>query len=254
MFGLKAGYCASPAYEGFTAQEQALVHSGYVNVRSIWVPRNCPTGIGGATCQSNGTGCSLHNYGIASDIDPFGYGNPHFQAAYGKGWDFSDCKITEKQVLAVEAIKNTNGDKLFRWLGWAIGDTMHFEYQVPPTRTKVDWTTVLGGQPGGTDDVITRATKGIEAEDFQRALNSLGLKDASGAVLKVDGVLGDKTFQAYNKGLAELSGVGWPVSNEVATNSALAAIAAKRTATGVVPHGHSYAPAGHGHTATTEVK
>jgi hypothetical protein len=124
--------------------EQALIDHGYTGVKSVWVPRECPTGIGGNPCLPSGTNCSLHNYGIAVDIDPFGYGNPHFQRRYGDGWDFSDIKLTQDQVEAVETIENTFGERMFRWLGWTIGDTMHFEAQVSPDRCQVDWTTITG--------------------------------------------------------------------------------------------------------------
>lgn len=158
MFGRDAGHCALNAYDGFKALEKTLIATGYTNVQSVWVPRSCPTGISGQTCLSTGTNCSLHNYGIAVDIDPFGYGNPHFQRKYGDRWDFSDCKFTKAQVDAVEAIKNVHGEQFFRWLGWAIGDTMHFELQVHPTRTAVNWDTVPGGI--GAQMFCTKGDKG----------------------------------------------------------------------------------------------
>lgn len=145
LFGRNAGVVAAPAYDGMLALEAALVATGYRDVKSVWIPRECPTGISGKTCQADGTSCSLHNYGIAVDIDPFGYGNPHFFKKFGDGWDFDDCKLTEDQVLAVEDIENKWGEQYFRWLGWPIGDTMHFELQVPPDRTEVNWLSTPGG-------------------------------------------------------------------------------------------------------------
>lgn len=150
LFGRHAGTVPGIAYDGFKALEVALLASGYLGVQSVWIPRPCSAGgIGGQTCKPDGSGCSLHNYRIAVDIDPFGYGNPYFRYSSGKGipysaglWDFSDTKITRPQVEAVEAIRNTDGEVYFRWLGWAIGDSMHFEFQVPPSRTNVDWTSV----------------------------------------------------------------------------------------------------------------
>lgn len=151
LFGRNAGYCAAPMYDAFKAQEMALTAKGYTDVKSIWVPRNCPTGIGGQSCEADGTNCSLHNYGVADDIDPFGHGNPHFYVGWGKmpkdwnrPWNFSDIKLTRAQVEAVEAIRNVQGEQMFRWLGWINGDTMHFEGQVPPSRCEVDWFTVAG--------------------------------------------------------------------------------------------------------------
>lgn len=194
MFGRFAGEVARPMYDPMKAQEQALVATGYRNVNSIWIPRNCPTGIGGKTCQSDGTNCSLHNYKIADDIDAFGHGNPHFKKKYGDGWNFSDCKITRAQVEAVEGILNTGGDPLFRWLGWLIGDTMHFEGQRPPSQCQVDWATVPGSRIG--DDMFAvRGDKGPIVEYWQRRLVRLGedLTFSGGPPHGIDGDYGGKT-------------------------------------------------------------
>lgn len=206
MMGLNAGVCAIPAYAPLKAAEQALVNTGYVNVKSIWVPRKCPLGIAGKPCQTDGTNCSLHNYGVAFDIDPFKFGNPHFYKKYGNGWDFSDCKITEEQVRAVEAIKNTYGEQMFRWLGWLIGDTMHFELQVPPNRCKVDWSTVPGDFTGEDEEMsLKKGSKGNAVGYYQEALN--GWKDGT---VTVDKIYGDKTVagvKAY-QAAAELDQTG----------------------------------------------
>lgn len=156
LYGLSAGYCATPYYEAFRAFEMALRSEGYGDVKSVWIPRSCPGGIAGRVCQADGTSCSIHNYGVAVDIDPFGHGNPHFERPYGNGWNFQNCKLTALQVGAVEAIKNTFGEPMFRWLGWPIGDTMHFEGQVSPDRVRVDWSTVGDGEDG-RDDSMTAA-------------------------------------------------------------------------------------------------
>lgn len=198
LFGLNAGVCASNAYDGFKALESALVANGYRNTASVWIPRDCSTGIGGKPCQSDGTNCSLHNYGVAVDIDPYAHGNPHFLKAFGDGWDFTDCKITRPQVTAVEAIRNTTGEQYFRWLGWAIGDTMHFELQVPPSRTEVNWSTVPGTppapDPGGNFDMLQPCKKGdtgLHVEALQVMLTSAGFPPG-----EIDGVYGDATSAA----------------------------------------------------------
>ena len=174
VLGRNAGYCADAAHEGFTALDRTLEAGGYGPAATAWVPRNCPTGIGGRTCQTDGTNCSLHNYGIAIDIDPFGLGNPYFRDSRGRGipfsagrWTFADTKITRAQVEAVEAIRNTHGEQYFRWLGWAIGDTMHFELQVAPSRTDVDWDTVPEGDPEMT---LKRGDKGNAVRYYQEAI------------------------------------------------------------------------------------
>ncbi len=138
---------ARPMVEPFRALEQTLLANGYGQPTVVGVARSCPQGIGGKDCQPSGFNCSLHNYRVAVDIDWFAHGNPHFYKRFGDGWDFSDCKLTRAQVEAVEDIRSTNGKQLFRWLGWLIGDTMHFEVQVPPGETAVDWSTVPEGRP-----------------------------------------------------------------------------------------------------------
>lgn len=195
LFGRSAGEAAGPMYDAFKAQESALVATGYRNVNSIWIPRRCPTGIGGKTCQSDGTSCSLHNYKVAVDIDPFGHGNPHFKRPFGDGWNFNNCKITRAQVEAVEGIRNTTGDRLFRWLGWLIGDTMHVEGQRPPSQCEVDWSTVPGGGIGGDAMFAVRGDQGPIVEYWQRRLVRLGedLTFPGGPPHGIDGSYGGKT-------------------------------------------------------------
>ena len=205
MFGRNAGEVAGPMYEPMKAQESALVATGYRNVSSIWIPRNCPTGIGGRTCQTDGRNCSLHNYRVADDLDPFGHGNPYFRDSNGRGipfsagrWDFSDTKITRPQVDAVEGILNTQGLPLFRWLGWLIGDTMHFEGQRPPTQCRVDWATVPGGGELGDGMFVVRGDKGPQVEYWQRRLVRLGedITFSGGPPHGLDAVYGGKVTTA----------------------------------------------------------
>lgn len=74
---------------------------------------------------------SLHAYGIAIDLD---YSkNPHLHTPIARGFDIDPrFMITEHQVTAIESITNTNNDPIWKWLGWSIGDTMHFEADQPP--------------------------------------------------------------------------------------------------------------------------
>ena len=174
FLGRAAGYCATPAFTPLKALSQTLAAHGYQAERA-WVPRNCPAGIGGATCQADGRGCSLHNYGLPVDIDPFGLGNDYFRyTSTGRGipysaglWDFTDIKFTRTQIEAAEAIKNTAGERMFRWLGWLIGDTMHIEPQFPPGRAQVDWNTVPEGE---TETSLKRGDKGNAVGFYQTAL------------------------------------------------------------------------------------
>jgi hypothetical protein len=164
-------------HEAFEAMEAVLTKHGYVP-EVIGSHRWCPTGIGGKTCQSSGTNCSLHNYSIALDFDPFAKGNPHYKKKYGDGWNFSDTNFTSAQVKAVEAIRTKSGHKVFRWLGWLIGDTMHFEINTSPAAlaTGINWDTVDGQRLGEDDYMFTNKTPGPNpaVAMYQRDLISLG--------------------------------------------------------------------------------
>lgn len=266
MFGRNAGYCATPFHDALKAAEKTLIANGYGNVSSVWVPRNCPTGISGRTCQSDGDNCSLHNYGIAVDIDPFGYGNPHFKRAYGDRWDFSDCKITESQVRAVEAIRNTSGEQMFRWLGWAIGDTMHFEAQVPPSRTTVDWDTVPGGVLSqmfvskGDEGAAVAYWQSILVYDLNEDIGAWGDgsyegtkpkdgvdgdygNDFAGGVSRVTGLSGEQIGPMHAR-IIQKKAFGGP-SGGLSKSDADKLYQMKGT---IPAHGHAYAPRQHGHT------
>jgi hypothetical protein len=143
--------------EGATvAMEQVLINSGYEN----------PCDYIGSYNKRPISGTdywSTHSYGIAIDLD---YGgdtdgdgdptidkNPHVHRrivpgdpGFGVEW-----QILEHQIEKIEAIKNADGDSLWRWLGWSIGDTMHFQINVAPQFTQVDWSTVYQGEPEMAD-------------------------------------------------------------------------------------------------------
>ncbi len=171
ILGRNAGFCPPEMIEPFHAMSRALVSTGYQNAFDVWVPRKCSIGIKGRPCKSDGTNCSLHNYGVAVDIDPptpaekvvrNGTANP----MYGPEghWKFGDIKLTQVQVEAVVAIRNTGGARLFQWLGDStINDTMHFEVQVPPKATAVDWETVAGGGPGVPLPVVNVESETVTA-------------------------------------------------------------------------------------------
>jgi len=107
------------------ALEAALLDNGY----------QMPIGVTGSySCRKiAGTDTwSLHAVPIAIDVDysnnPYLRGEP-IQRGYVSDMRFL---ITEAQVDAVEAIVNEDGVPIWKWLGWSIGDTMHFEIDVPP--------------------------------------------------------------------------------------------------------------------------
>ena len=84
---------------------------------------------------------SLHAVPIAIDVDyP---NNPVLPYALERGFGIDpNITITEAQVNAVEAIVNTHGEQVWKWLGWRTpkADPMHFEIDVPPDRLEIDVT------------------------------------------------------------------------------------------------------------------
>lgn len=183
----------SQAHEAGEALAAVLRKHGY-DPEAIGSHRWCPTGISGHTCQQDGDWCSLHNYSLALDFDPFALGNPHFQAKYGNGWDFSDTKFTLAQIRAVEAIRTNSGAQVFRWLGWAIGDTMHIEITCSPAAlaSGIDWTTVDGERNGELTMLreCKKGDRGPHVEALQTMLHGAGFGDETG---EIDGIYGDMT-------------------------------------------------------------
>lgn len=122
-----------PAVE---AMEQALRLTGYPE--PAW-----PTGSYNCRKIAGTDAYSLHAFAIALDVDYDA--NPHLRQRIRPGFGTDPrFRITEEQVRAVEAIRNIQGEQMWRWLGWAIGDTMHFQINVPPSRVTVDPSTVGG--------------------------------------------------------------------------------------------------------------
>lgn len=124
-----------PAVE---AMERALIDTGYENPCD-WIGSYAKRPIAGTDVWS------FHSYGGAIDLDyggdnpdspdhPLIDKNPHIHRritegdpGFGVEW-----QILEHQVRAIEAIRTVNGAPVWRWLGWAIGDSMHFEPACSP--------------------------------------------------------------------------------------------------------------------------
>lgn len=184
ILGINAGSCPPEMLGPFEALSRTLTLSGYQDARRVEIPRPCTRGIKSSIpCRSDGENCSLHNYGIAVDIDP--QKNPKFPTTKGQpatGWTFGDIKLTKAQVNSVRAIRTIKGKQLFRWLGdTEINDTMHFEVRVPPSESQVDWTTVPGGAPDGVGGpppfpgvVLKRGSNGSDVCRVQARLRKLG--------------------------------------------------------------------------------
>lgn len=142
-----------PLEDAVMAMERVLIDTGYENPCDYIGSYNNRT-IGDTNTLSE------HAYGVALDLD---YGgdtdgdgdptidkNPHVRrpivpgdSGFGVEW-----QILEHQVRAIEGIKNLQGEPIWYWLGWAIGDTMHWAVNVGPDACEVDWSTV-----GGTTDM-----------------------------------------------------------------------------------------------------
>ncbi len=167
FFGRHPTYEQYVAHDAVSALEQGHLGAGYVpeNDGYIGSKRWCPHGIAGATCQPSGSGCSIHNYVVAYDIE-YNY-NKHIRARtypedFAEWWFPAVCKYTVTQVRAIEGIRNLDGEQLWKWLGWSIGDFMHWQINVPPERCEVDWNTVPGWE---VDERVTTKVPDTWAKD-----------------------------------------------------------------------------------------
>lgn len=118
------------------ALESALIVTGYENPCDFigtWNYR-----VVGGTDQ-----LSRHAYALAIDVDyggdnpasPWHPGidrNPHLKRPIvASDWG-KTIQILEHQVRAVESIRTNSGVQVWRWLGWSIGDSMHFDINCSP--------------------------------------------------------------------------------------------------------------------------
>ena len=139
--------------------ELVLYALDYGDAEIVGSIRYCPGGIAGRTCMPDGSNCSLHNYCLAFDVDPYAKGNGYIrsrvtEADFDEDWFPAVCKFTLEQVQAVEAIRTNSGAQIFRWLGWAIGDFMHWQLNCTKEdlATGIDLSTVYTGED---DDMQT---------------------------------------------------------------------------------------------------
>lgn len=170
----------------------ALQAHGYGLVEVLGSRRVCPTGISGHTCQPTGSWCSLHNYDLALDFDFFTYGNPHLHRRFDPANDWALTKFTAAQVAAGEAIRTNNGKQVWKWLGWSIGDTMHWQVNCSPAdlATGIDWLTVPN-YTGDDEMALKIGDQGNAVAKFQKAL-----KAANRTITSIDGVFGPETEAA----------------------------------------------------------
>ena len=211
VWGRNAGITPTSVGPAWQAQQAAMDATGYGTPSSFWIPRNCPGGISGRPCQPSGKDCSLHNYCLASDTDPYALGNHYIRARVSRedfdAWWFpSVCKFTLAQVDAIEAIRTNSGTQVFRWLGWSIGDFMHFQINCSQEdmETGIDWSTLPDGTvppppPPDMEEEMTlqNGDEGRAVKFYQEAL--LGWGPTNGVdplpVDGADGQYGDETEQ-----------------------------------------------------------
>ena len=126
--------------------------------------------------EEDGNNCSMHNYEIAVDIE---YGGPDPSVTYNKhlrrdkpdpAWVYARRKFTRANFDAVMRVKNLQGTRMFRWLGLINADTMHWELDVPPTKCKVDWSTVPGDGGGTEEEMLQKGDMGKAVKHYQERL------------------------------------------------------------------------------------
>lgn len=155
MFGRSPVYAQNT--EHVRALEQAHYNAGYVPTAGGFIgsKRVCPKGIAGRICEDNGDGCSTHNYGIGWDVE---YNlNPNLKRRITELelQDLYDAGVTKYSPSIVDgifAVENTAGEQLFTWLGYTLGDLMHWQLNIPPERQTVDWSTVGQAQAPNIDE------------------------------------------------------------------------------------------------------
>lgn len=191
-----------------------------------YVPRsNTPTAweTGAYNCRkiTNGSGFSLHAYGIAADINA--RTNP-----------FGPRLVTDMpyaMVSAVKAIRTRDGTQVFRWGGdyRTNKDAMHYEVVASPTemRSGIDWATVSIEPPNPNDPTtwptLRRGDRGPSVKRLAELLRKAGFTDLNqgswfgaktdAAVrayqtsrkLTVDGIVGLQTWTSLLNGLPRVT-------------------------------------------------
>ena len=179
---------APPAVPAVMALERALLDSGYEPREGSPIGSYAARYVGGGALQYDADGklllrspdtgrpVSLHAVPIALDVE---YDrNPYLSEPVPRGFGTDDrFALTEANVAAAEAIVNVHGERIWRWLGYGLGDTMHFQLDVPPDRcapapqggnevepiTTERWRALL--RP---EDVDAMAAAGVITEDERR--------------------------------------------------------------------------------------
>lgn len=209
------------AFEAFQALDGVMRTFNYVpraNSPGAW-----ETGAYNCRKITNGSGYSLHAYGIAADINA--RTNPYGQKL------ITDMPLA--MVSAIRAIKTTDGLQVFRWGGdyTSVKDAMHYEVVASPDELSegIDWGTVVAEPPDRTDPrtwpTVRKGDNGptvkslnemlVEA-DFDAPNSSRFASKTHSAVrayqesrrLTVDGIVGLQTWTALLKDLPAIPASG----------------------------------------------
>ncbi len=145
MFGRTPVFAQNTSH--VRALEQAHFVAGYYPTPGGYIgsKRVCPSGIGGRKCEDDGRNCSLHNYGLAWDVE-YNY-NPMMSKPYTTSmlWEAFESGLTKYNPDIVDSIyrvTNLQGEQMFNWKGYSLGDFMHWQLNVPPWRQDVDWDSI----------------------------------------------------------------------------------------------------------------
>ncbi len=196
MFGRTPVYAQET--EWVRALEQAHFAAGYYPTQGGYIGsrRNCPRGIGGRDCQENGSNCSLHNYGLAWDIE-YNYNRMYSrvidEVELQQMFDAGMTKYNPAIVASILSVKTTGGRHAFAWRGYILGDLMHWQYNAPPDDRQIDWTTV-----GNTDGegMLRLGEEGPNVQKWQAYCNRWAAKDyTTWNPIAEDGVFGTITEQ-----------------------------------------------------------
>lgn len=205
-------------YEAFQALDGLMRTFGYVpraNSPSAW-----ETGAYNCRRITNGTGFSLHAYGIAADINA--RSNP-----YGNRL-ITDMPLA--MVAAAKAIRTSGGTQVFRWGGDypRFKDAMHYEVVASPKELAagIDWGTVVAEPPDANDPptwpMLRKGDRGTSVKRLHELLAAAGFATAKGPAfnattvsavrayqqsrkLTVDGVVGTQTWTALLNALPAAS-------------------------------------------------
>jgi peptidoglycan hydrolase-like protein with peptidoglycan-binding domain len=205
------------AYETFQALDAVMRTFGYVpraNSSGAW-----ETGAYNCRRITNGTGFSLHAYGIAADINA--RTNP-----YGRKL-ITD--MPPAMIAATKAIRTAGGVQAFRWGGDYpdFKDAMHYEIVASPPELAagIDWSTVVAGPPDNSDPrtwpTLHKGDRGTSVKRLNELLADAGYPTPSSSTfaaatlaavlsyqksrkLTVDGIVGAQTWTALLNALPEV--------------------------------------------------